>query len=55
MPILFKQDILVNSKTQSWRFKIANKKLKIINFKQFLLDLVKYSTIYTIVCAMTNC
>jgi len=25
--------------------------LKIINFKQFVLDLVKYNTIYTIVCA----
>jgi len=25
--------------------------LKIINFKQFVLDLAKYSTIYTIVCA----
>jgi len=25
--------------------------LKIINFKQFVLDFVKYSTVYTIVCA----
>jgi len=25
--------------------------LKIINFKQFVLDLVKYSIVYTIVCA----
>jgi len=25
--------------------------LKIVNFKQFVLDLVKHSTIYTIVCA----
>jgi len=25
--------------------------LKIINFKQFVLNFVKYSTIYTIVCA----
>jgi len=25
--------------------------LKIINFKQFVLDLVKHSTIYAIVCA----
>jgi len=51
MPILVKQDILVDSKTESWRFKIADNKLKIINFKQFVLDLVKYSTVYTIVCA----
>jgi len=36
---------------QSWQFKIANNKLKIINFKQFALDLVKHSTIYAIVCA----
>jgi len=48
---LFKQNILINSKTQSWQFKIANKKLKIVNFKQFVLDLVKYSIVYTIVCA----
>ena len=49
--ILFKQDILINSKTKSWQFKIVDKKLKIANFKQFVLDLVKYSTVYTIVCA----
>ncbi len=48
--MLFKQDILIDSKTQSQQFKILNKKLKIINFKQFVLNLVKYSTIYTIVC-----
>ncbi len=33
MSMLAKQDILINSKMQSWRFKIANNKLKIINFK----------------------
>jgi len=49
--MLFKQNILINLKMQSWQFKIANNRLKIINFKQFVLDLVKYSTIYTIVCA----
>ena len=49
--MLFKQDILINSKTQSQQFKILDKKLKIIDFKQFVLDLVKYSTIYIIVCA----
>ena len=48
--MLFKQDILINSKTQSQQFKILNKKLKIINLKQFVLDLAKYSIIYTIVC-----
>ncbi len=36
---------------KSQRFKIANNKLKIINFKQFALDFVKHSTIYAIVCA----
>ncbi len=36
---------------QNWRFKIANNKLKIINFKQFALNFVKHSTIYAIVCA----
>jgi len=51
MSILVKQDILIDSKTKNWQFKIANNKLKIINFKQFVLDLVKYSTVYTIVCA----
>ena len=51
MLMLIKQDILVDSKMQSWRFKIANNKLKIINFKQFVLNLVKHSTIYAIVCA----
>jgi len=51
MLILVKQDILINSKTKNWQFKIADNKLKIINFKQFVLDLVKYSTVYTIVCA----
>jgi hypothetical protein len=50
MSILVKQDILVNSKIQSWQFKIANNKLKIINFKQFVLDLVKHNIVYTIVC-----
>ena len=49
--MLVKQDILIDSKMQSWRFKIINNKSKIINLKQFVLDLVKYSTIYTIVCA----
>ncbi len=49
--MLVKQDILINSKMQSWRFKIANNKLKIINFKQFVLDFVKYSIVYAIVCA----
>jgi hypothetical protein len=42
---------LINSKIKSWQFKIASNKLKIINLKQFILDLVKYNTIYTIVCA----
>ncbi len=51
MLMLVKQDILIDSKMQSQRFKIANNKLKIINLKQFVLDLVKYSTIYAIVCA----
>ncbi len=36
---------------QSQRFKIANNKLKMINLKQFVLDLAKHSTIYAIVCA----
>jgi len=36
---------------QSWRFKIINNKLKIINFEQFVLDLVKYNIVYVIVCA----
>ncbi len=49
--MLVKQNILINSKIQSQRFKIVNNKLKIINLKQFALDLVKHSTIYTIVCA----
>ncbi len=49
--MLFKQNILINPKTQNWRFKIADKKLKIVNFKQFVLDLAKYSIVYTIVCA----
>ena len=49
--MLVKQDILIDSKTKNQQFKIANNKLKIINFKQFVLNLVKYSTIYTIVCA----
>ena len=35
---------------QSQRFKIANNRLKIINSKQFVLDFVKHSTIYAIVC-----
>ena len=48
--MLFKQNILINSKIQSQQFKIANKKLKIVNFKQFVLDFVKYSIVYTIVC-----
>ncbi len=48
--MLFKQNILINSKTQSQQFKILNKKLKIVNLKQFVLDLVKYSTIYIIIC-----
>ncbi len=51
MSMLAKQDILIDSKMQSQRFKIANNKLKIINLKQFVLDLVKHSTIYAIVCA----
>ena len=50
MLILSKQNILINSKTQNQQFKITNKKLQIINFKQFFLDLIKYSTIYTIIC-----
>jgi len=49
--MLVKQNILINLKMQSWQFKIANNRLKISNFKQLVLDLVKYSTIYTIVCA----
>ena len=48
--ILFKQNILINSKMQSWQFKILDKKLKIVDFKQFVLDFVKYSIVYTIVC-----
>jgi len=48
--MLVKQDILIDSKTKNWKFKIADNKLKIINFKQFVLDFVKYSTVYTIVC-----
>ena len=51
MPMLVKQGILVDPKMQSQRFKIANNKLEIINPKQFVLDLVKHSTIYAIVCA----
>ncbi len=51
MSMLFKQNILIDSKTQSQRFKILDKKLKIINFKQFVLDFAKYSIVYTIVCA----
>ena len=51
MLILFKQNILINLKTQNQQFKIANKKQKKINSKQFVLDFIKYSTIYTIVCA----
>jgi len=51
MLMLVKQDILIDSKMQSWQFKIANNKLKIINLKQFALNLVKHSTIYAIVCA----
>ncbi len=49
--MLFKQNILINSKTQSQQFKILDKKLKIVDFKQFILDFVKYSIVYTIVCA----
>ena len=49
--MLVKQDILINSKMQSWQFKIANNKLKIIYFKQFALNLAKHSIIYAIVCA----
>jgi len=49
--ILVKQNILIDSKIESWRFKIVNNKLKIINLKQFVLDFIKYSTIYIIVCA----
>ncbi len=48
--MLIKQDILIDSKIKSQQFKIVNSKLKIINLKQFILDLVKYSTIYIIVC-----
>jgi hypothetical protein len=33
MLMLVKQDILIDSKIKSWQFKIANNKLKIINFK----------------------
>ena len=51
MSMLVKQNILIDSKMQSWQFKITNNKLKIINFKQFVLNFVKYSTIYVIVCA----
>ncbi len=51
MSMLAKQDILIDSKVQSWRFKIVDNKLKIINSKQFALDLVKHSIIYAIVCA----
>jgi len=50
MSILVKQNILIDSKTKNWRFKIADNKLKIINFKQFVLDFAKYSTVYIIVC-----
>jgi len=49
--MLVKQDILIDSKTKSWQFKIASNKSKIINFKQFVLDLVKYNIVYAIVCA----
>jgi len=49
--MLVKQDILIDSKIKSWQFKIASNKLKIINFKQFVLNLVKYSIVYAIVCA----
>ncbi len=51
MLMLIKQDILINSKIKSLQFKIARNKSKITNFKQSILDLIKYSTIYTIVCA----
>ena len=51
MSMLVKQDILIDSKMQSWRFKIANNKLKIVNSKQFALDFAKHSTIYAIVYA----
>ena len=51
MSMLVKQNILIDSKMQSWQFKITNNKLKIINFKQFVLDIVKYNIVYTIVCA----
>jgi len=51
MSMLVKQNILIDSKMQSWQFKITNNKLKIINFKQFVLNFVKYNTIYVIVCA----
>ncbi len=51
MSMLFKQDILINLKTQNWQFKIVDKKLKIVNLKQFVLDFAKYSIVYTIVCA----
>ena len=49
--MLVKQDILINLKKQSWRFKIASNKLEIINFKEFVKKLVKHNIVYTIIYA----